>query len=103
MTLRSGGQWASNVACGDCDRCCTGADGSCGCWSGDTETRCDAPGRCLRVPVSPRRRVLSDSHMSDLITIDGSQGEGGGQILRSSLALSMLTGRPFRIEKIRAN
>lgn len=41
--------------------------------------------------------------MPDLILIDGSQGEGGGQILRSSLALSMLTGRPFRIEKIRAN
>ncbi|GMU36260.1 MAG: RNA 3'-terminal phosphate cyclase [Phycisphaerae bacterium] len=37
-----------------------------------------------------------------MITIDGSQGEGGGQILRSSLALSMLTGTPFRIEKIRA-
>lgn len=29
-------------------------------------------------------------------------GEGGGQILRSALALSLLTGRPFRIEKIRA-
>ena len=35
-------------------------------------------------------------------TIDGSQGEGGGQILRSSLALSICTGTPFRIEKIRA-
>ncbi len=36
------------------------------------------------------------------IVIDGSQGEGGGQILRSSLALSLVTGQPFRIEKIRA-
>lgn len=37
-----------------------------------------------------------------MITIDGSQGEGGGQILRSSLALSALTGQPFCIENIRA-
>lgn len=37
-----------------------------------------------------------------MITIDGSQGEGGGQILRSSLALSLVTGKPFRIENIRA-
>ena len=37
-----------------------------------------------------------------MIQIDGSLGEGGGQILRSSLALSMVTGRPFRIENIRA-
>lgn len=37
-----------------------------------------------------------------LITIDGSQGEGGGQILRTSLGLSLVTGRPFRIERIRA-
>jgi len=40
--------------------------------------------------------------MSDLITIDGSAGEGGGQILRSSLALSAITGKPFRIQRIRA-
>lgn len=37
-----------------------------------------------------------------MLTIDGSKGEGGGQILRSSLALSMVTGKPVRIEKIRA-
>ncbi|MGH9801267.1 MAG: RNA 3'-terminal phosphate cyclase, partial [Blastocatellia bacterium] len=37
-----------------------------------------------------------------MITIDGSIGEGGGQILRSSLALSLITGKAFRIEKIRA-
>lgn len=36
------------------------------------------------------------------ILIDGSQGEGGGQVLRSSLTLAMATGRPFAIEKIRA-
>jgi len=38
-----------------------------------------------------------------VIVIDGSQGEGGGQILRSALSLSMATGRPFRIDNIRAN
>jgi len=38
-----------------------------------------------------------------MLTIDGSFGEGGGQILRSSLALSAVTGTPFRIERIRAN
>lgn len=37
-----------------------------------------------------------------MITIDGSQGEGGGQMLRSALALAALTGKPFRIEHIRA-
>ena len=35
--------------------------------------------------------------------LDGSQGEGGGQILRTALTLSLLTGRPFRMVKIRAN
>ncbi len=37
-----------------------------------------------------------------MIEIDGSAGEGGGQILRSSLGLSLLTGTPFRIYSIRA-
>jgi len=37
-----------------------------------------------------------------LIAIDGSFGEGGGQILRTALALSLVTGMPFRIERIRA-
>ncbi len=36
------------------------------------------------------------------VTIDGSHGEGGGQILRTSLSLSALTGRPVEIVKIRA-
>lgn len=37
-----------------------------------------------------------------MIKLDGSEGEGGGQILRSALTLSALTGQPFTIEKIRA-
>lgn len=36
------------------------------------------------------------------ITIDGSRGEGGGQIVRSSIALSLMTGTPIVIENIRA-
>jgi len=39
---------------------------------------------------------------SPLLTIDGARGEGGGQILRTALTLSLVTGRPFRIERIRA-
>ena len=38
-----------------------------------------------------------------MIALDGSQGEGGGQILRSSLALSILTKQPFKLTNIRAN
>lgn len=34
--------------------------------------------------------------------IDGSEGEGGGQVLRTSLSLSALTGRPLRLTNIRA-
>jgi RNA 3'-terminal phosphate cyclase (ATP) len=38
-----------------------------------------------------------------MLEIDGSSGEGGGQILRTSLALSLVTGTPFQIDNIRAN
>ncbi|WP_333873986.1 RNA 3'-terminal phosphate cyclase [Methylobacter sp.] len=41
--------------------------------------------------------------MTEFLIIDGSYGEGGGQILRSSLSLSAITGRPVRIENLRAN
>jgi RNA 3'-terminal phosphate cyclase (ATP) len=42
------------------------------------------------------------SSASNLITIDGSQGEGGGQVLRTALTLSLITGRPLRVKNIRA-
>jgi RNA 3'-terminal phosphate cyclase (ATP) len=38
----------------------------------------------------------------NFIEIDGSSGEGGGQILRTSLSLSVITGAPFEITNIRA-
>ena len=38
-----------------------------------------------------------------MIEIDGSFGEGGGQILRTSLALSALTDQPIHLQHIRAN
>jgi RNA 3'-terminal phosphate cyclase (ATP) len=37
-----------------------------------------------------------------MIELDGATGEGGGQILRSGLALSMCTGQPVRFKHIRA-
>jgi len=37
-----------------------------------------------------------------MIVIDGSYGEGGGQVLRSALTLATLLGQPVRIERIRA-
>lgn len=40
--------------------------------------------------------------MAEMLTIDGSQGEGGGQILRTSMALAGITGRAIRIHSIRA-
>jgi RNA 3'-terminal phosphate cyclase (ATP) len=38
----------------------------------------------------------------NMLVIDGSHGEGGGQILRSALSLAILQRRPIRIERIRS-
>jgi RNA 3'-terminal phosphate cyclase (ATP) len=40
--------------------------------------------------------------VNEEVVLDGSAGEGGGQILRTALSLSLVTGRPFRISKVRA-
>jgi RNA 3'-terminal phosphate cyclase (ATP) len=37
-----------------------------------------------------------------MIELDGAQGEGGGQILRTSLALSLITGKAFHLHNLRA-
>jgi RNA 3'-terminal phosphate cyclase (ATP) len=37
-----------------------------------------------------------------MLQLDGSIGEGGGQILRTALSLSLLTGKPFQLTHIRA-
>ena len=36
-----------------------------------------------------------------MIIIDGSEGEGGGQVVRNACALSLITGQPFRITNAR--
>lgn len=40
--------------------------------------------------------------MGEQVELDGAAGEGGGQILRTALALSMVTGRPLALRRIRA-
>ena len=40
--------------------------------------------------------------MKDKITIDGSRGEGGGQVLRTALSLAAVTGHELELVKIRA-
>ncbi|HFE45859.1 MAG TPA: RNA 3'-terminal phosphate cyclase, partial [Nannocystis exedens] len=36
------------------------------------------------------------------VTIDGAMGEGGGQVLRTSLAMALIHRRPLRVRSIRA-
>ncbi|MGO9006695.1 MAG: RNA 3'-terminal phosphate cyclase [Beijerinckiaceae bacterium] len=40
--------------------------------------------------------------MDDVLTLDGAHGEGGGQILRTALSLSIVTTRGFRLVNLRA-
>jgi len=54
-------------------------------------------------PSPGTRGLPALSTSSRPIPLDGSSGEGGGQILRTALSLALLTGRPFRIVKVRAH
>jgi RNA 3'-terminal phosphate cyclase (ATP) len=45
---------------------------------------------------------MASAETEKMVIIDGSHGEGGGQILRTAMTLAVLTERPTRIEKIRA-
>jgi RNA 3'-terminal phosphate cyclase (ATP) len=44
-----------------------------------------------------------DGTQGNMLMINGALGEGGGQVLRTSLALSAVTGKTFCIERIRGN
>lgn len=45
---------------------------------------------------------MTTQTQTEIVHLDGAQGEGGGQILRSALTLSMITGKPFQLKNIRA-
>ncbi len=63
----------------------------------------EAPGLPHLAPAGPPREASRVAGSSGMVVLDGSSGEGGGQVLRTALTLSLLTGRPFRIDRVRAN
>lgn len=54
-----------------------------------------------RAPLQDEKPRIMTWNAETVIDIDGAEGEGGGQVLRSALSLAMVTGRGFRIENIR--
>lgn len=54
------------------------------------------PGNENFLSLPPRRSSQTSND-----ALDGSEGEGGGQVLRNACALSLITGRPFTIKNIR--
>ncbi|CAN5833756.1 RNA 3'-terminal phosphate cyclase [soil metagenome] len=83
-------------------------------WKSHAGHAVGGPHPVLSAPLEGESALSSSSSSSSspkshpegslsMVELDGSKGEGGGQILRTALSLSMLTGRPFRMVKIRAN
>jgi RNA 3'-terminal phosphate cyclase (ATP) len=56
---------------------------------------------CLLTGVGRDIQCVKTWSNKNMITIDGSAGEGGGQVLRTALGLSLVTGRSFQIKNIR--
>ena len=55
-------------------------------------------------PAGPAKAYISAAaDHNHMLTIDGSFGEGGGQILRTSVAMAAITETPVRIRNIRSN
>ena len=51
----------------------------------------------------PADASAQGTRLADFLVIDGSHGEGAGQILGTALSLSIVTARGFRLENIRAS
>ena len=83
----------------------SGADDGAADRDGRPATGAAASAATARMPASAasaRMPASAASAPTGPVEIDGSHGEGGGQILRTSLALAMLTGRPLQMQRIRA-
>ena len=69
-------------------------------WPGSSSVE-RVPFRTLLSPglIQPKENM---ARRMDILEITGSTGEGGGQVLRTALSLSVALGRAVRIAKIRA-
>src|SRR4029077_10384393 len=72
-------------------------------YSGRALPRCRAARPAAYSGRPGSSRPILPGPCEPMITIDGSEGEGGGQVLRTALSLSLVTGQPFTMTNIRGN